>query len=181
MTTEIDIIGEPDLTKIKLPYFYNATITLNNKSITDPGLSGNLGKINLNDSFEMSMTSYVYLASDSTRTEIPLNQDSDEYTYKKSHLLLPGNTSLPTSLTFIDYGDYIRITGQVYDIAETKYEFLVRVVLEAYDKTSGDLIRTDVMERYFYFTTPLQANEFYWDPSWLEGQMTLDIDGQVVY
>lgn len=181
MSIEMNILYEPDDTKLKLPRFHAATITHNGNSVADPLTPiGNLGEINIGDTFSLSMNSYVYKAGDATHTEIPLASDSDPYTYKKYHSLQPLG-SLPSSLVFVNLTDGVTITGTIYALDAPTYEFLVRVTLEVYNKTTGDLVRVDVDERYFYFTTSINANTFYWDPNWLDSQMILTVDNQKVY
>lgn len=181
MTIEMDILYQPDVEKIKLPKFHTATIVLNGNTVSDPMTPiGFLGEINTGDTFSLDMNSYVCLATDPTFAEIPLNQSSDQFTYKKYHSLQPQN-SLPSSLIFTNNANGVHITGTVYTIDKPSYEFLTRTTLEVYSKETGELVRVDVDERYFYFTTPISANTYYWDPNWLNSQMMLNIESQPIY
>lgn len=182
MSVEMNILYDPDETKLKLPRFHAATITHNGSSVADPLTPiGNLGELNLGDTFSLTMDSYVYKTGDATKTEIPLADPSDPYTYKKYHSIQPATNVLPDSLIFTTTANGVNITGTIYNLSSPSYEFLIRVTLEVYDKTTGELIRADVDERYFYFTTSINADTFYWDNDWLDSQMILTIDDQTVY
>lgn len=177
MSIEMNILYEPDPSKLKLPRFHTATIELNGNTVPD-SLSpiGCLGEINIGSTFELNMDSYVYKTGDATRTEIPLAAATDTYNYKKYHSLQPVG-SLPAGLIFTNTSNGVRIAGTVAELDKSTYEFLVRVTLEVYDKTTGLLVRADVDERFFYFTTSINADTFYWDPNWLDSQMIITVDG----
>lgn len=181
MAQEMNILYERDEMKMKLPKFRPASISINDNAISDP-LSpvGNLGEIHKDDTFYMSMTSFVYMAYDETETEVTLNSPSDEYVFRKFHAL-EQPTNLPPGIVCSADSEGFELTGSVFEINNYQFEFLLRVTLETWDKAEENLIRVDVFERYFYFTTNITKDTFYWDESWLDGQMTQEIDGQKVY
>lgn len=181
MSIEMDILYQPDEEKIKLPKFHQANIVLNSAVVPDPNTpAGFLGEIKVGDTFELQVDSYVYLTKDSTKTEVPLNSDNDTYRYQKYHSIQPLG-SLPSSLQFVETTNGLKIHGTIYNADKPLYQFLLRVTLEVYDKTSGAQVRVDVYERYFYFTTAINQDTFYWDPNWLDSQMVKVVDDQTIY
>lgn len=163
MSTEIDIIYEPNSQKKKVLAF-NTPIIVKNGATINIGTDGVISSLSTGDSYNISISTFAYDPYSGSQTPVELTDS--EYNYSVTFSLVPNN-SLPNDLNLTDNGDgTCVIKGAIVYIVKNSYEFLVRATLMVTDK-SGNFIRNDDTDYYMSFGKKSISDTFYWNPDWL--------------